>query len=70
MAKTGGSDATGHQYAVSLAVCNSKFSMAQAIENEGAGKAHFPVPFQERHREGRLWMLTRLIPYNTLNPRS
>ncbi len=34
------------------------FSMAQAIENEGTGKSHFPIPFQKRPTEGRFWMLT------------
>jgi hypothetical protein len=29
------------------------FSMAQAIENEGTGKSHLPVPFRKRPRDGR-----------------
>ena len=37
------------------------FSMAQAIENEGTGKSHFPVPFRKRPREGRFRMLTTYL---------
>ena len=44
------------------------FSMAQAIENEGTGKSHFPVPFQKRPREGRFWMLTSQAHPRSVSP--